>query len=115
MTLAAMAAGVAGLVIAGSVRDSEEIAESGFPVFCIGTAIRGTTKKASFPHPIKISLGGISINSGDIIVGDDDGCVIVPKADLEDTIQLCQVRESKEETIRQRIAKGESLQEIMGL
>ena len=115
MTLSAMQNGITGLVISGSIRDGDDIAKYGFPVFCVGRCIRGTTKKMRGPVPDTIRIGEIKIMPGDVIVGDDDGVVVVAAAAAADVAKACREREDKEESFRQRMNGGESLQAIMGL
>ena len=78
MTTAAIAAGCAGLVIDGAVRDVESIARLGFPVFARGLSIRGTDKRGVGRIGEEIVVGGIRIADGDTIIGDGDGLVSVP-------------------------------------
>jgi 4-hydroxy-4-methyl-2-oxoglutarate aldolase len=115
MTLSAQAAGIAGLVISGAVRDSDDLTAYGFPVFCIGHSIKGTTKTCAGPVPDTITIGGVQIAPGDIIVANADGVVVVPGGEEAEAIRLRQAREDKEASIRSRMKAGETLQDIMGL
>ena len=96
MSTSAQARKIAGLVIDGCIRDSEEIVEMGFPAFCRGTCIRGTTKKnpGLVNHPI--IFGDILINPGDLIVGDADGLVAIPQKDIEKVLEASRKRVAKE-------------------
>jgi len=80
MTVSAIARKIGGLAIDGCVRDSEEIIESGFPVFCRGFSITGTVKNTlgRVNHPI--IFGSAIVNPGDIVLGDDDGMVIIDRS-----------------------------------
>ena len=71
--------GIAGVVIDGAVRDSAEIDEMDFPVFSLGTNPNGPTKLAAgrIGHPV--SVGGVTVRPGDLVVGDADGVVIVER------------------------------------
>ena len=75
---AAKLRGLAGCVTNGGVRDFDELVEIGFPVFSAGVGIRGNVKI----HPgwigIPVSVGGVTVRPGDIVVGDADGVVAVP-------------------------------------
>ena len=115
MTLSAMQKGIAGLVISGSVRDGDDIARYGFPVFCTGQCIRGTTKKMKGPAPDTVRIGEVTIAPGDIIVGDNDGLVVVDANMVRTVTEACPKREEKEASFRSRMEAGESLQSIMGL
>ncbi|KUM36352.1 4-carboxy-4-hydroxy-2-oxoadipate aldolase/oxaloacetate decarboxylase [Arthrobacter sp. EpRS71] len=116
LTLAAQQAGIAGLVIDGSVRDSEAIIEAGFPVFSRGISIRGTTKVDPGEVGGTINLAGTLVERGDIIIGDRDGLVVVKAADVLDSLEKAEAREAKEEEFRRRILdEGASTAELLGL
>jgi 4-hydroxy-4-methyl-2-oxoglutarate aldolase len=106
MATSALARGIAGLVIDGGVRDSEDIIEMGFPVFCRGTCVRGTTKEhlGLINHPILI--GEITINPGDLVIGDADGVVIVPRERIDDVLAASETRIAKEVDKRAQLATG---------
>ncbi|MFE4542288.1 RraA family protein [Arthrobacter sp. NPDC056727] len=116
LTLAAQQAGIAGLVIDGSVRDSEAIIDAGFPVFSRGISIRGTTKVDPGQIGGTINLAGTLVDRGDIIIGDRDGLVVVKAADVLDSLRKAEEREAKEEEFRRRILdEGASTAELLGL
>jgi len=75
----AAALGIAGVVIDGAVRDSEAIRELGFPMYAAGLNPNGPTKSVAgrVNHPI--SIGGVSVNPGDLIVGDADGITVIER------------------------------------
>lgn len=116
LTLAAQQAGIAGLVIDGSVRDSEAIIDAGFPVFSRGISIRGTTKVDPGQVGGTINFGGTLVDRGDVIIGDRDGLVVVKATDVLESLQLAEAREAKEEDFRRRIVdEGASTAELLGL
>ncbi|THB81361.1 MAG: 4-carboxy-4-hydroxy-2-oxoadipate aldolase/oxaloacetate decarboxylase [Desulfobacteraceae bacterium] len=96
MATSAIARKVGGLAIDGCIRDAEEICESGFPVFSRGFCITGTVKNTlgKVNHPIL--FGGVQVNPGDLILGDDDGMVIVEKARIEEVLAKSKDRVEKE-------------------
>ena len=96
MTVSAVARKLGGLAIDGCVRDSAEIVETGFPVFCRGFAITGTVKNTlgRINHPI--IFGGAVVNPGDIVIGDDDGMVIVDRATADEIYTRALSRVEKE-------------------
>lgn len=114
MTEAAQKQGIEGLVTDGAVRDTEEIAERGFPVFCQAVSIKGTTKTSlgTINHPIH--FGGIEIHPGDLIAGDADGIVIIAREDVEDVLKKAQEREKKEKKICEQIKAGKTTLELYG-
>ena len=95
-TSAAIKRKAAGVVIDGAVRDSMEIRESGLPVFCRGVSPAGPHKGWKDDINTMTSCGGVVINPGDYIKGDDDGVVVVPKKDIEKVIKLSRERLEKE-------------------
>lgn len=114
LTSGAMNHGVKGLVIDACVRDADEIEDLGFPVFCRGLCIRGTGKDPDGSLNKEIKIGDVTICPGDIIVGDRDGVIVVPKDRLEEAIEKSQAREDKEAAVRARLNKGESSLKIYG-
>lgn len=91
--------GIAGVVIDGSVRDSLEIEEMGFPVFCAGTNPNGPTKNVPgrIGHPI--TCGGVQVRSGDLVVADADGVVVVERERAEGLLPLAR-RKVEDEAAR---------------
>lgn len=80
--------GLAGVVMDGAVRDSLEIAEMDYPVFSVGTNPNGPTKQVGgrIGHPV--SVGGVTVNPGDFIIGDGDGVVAVEREKIESLLPL---------------------------
>jgi 4-hydroxy-4-methyl-2-oxoglutarate aldolase len=115
LTLAAQRADIAGLVIDGSVRDSEAIIDAGFPVFSRGISIRGTTKVDPGQVGDTINFAGTAVNPGDIIIGDRDGLVLVKADEVLVSLRSAEVREAKEEDFGRRIMEGASTAELLGL
>ena len=112
MATSAMARQLGGLVIDGCVRDSAEILEMGFPVFCRGTCMRGTVKGTlgSVNHPIV--FGEVVVNPGDLVLGDDDGIVIVARAEMEAVLKAARERVAKEVKKAEQLAEGVSSVEL---
>src|SRR5438105_11758859 len=75
--------GVAGIVIWGAIRDSAEIGAGTYPVYAAGITHRGPYKNGPGEINVPINMGGMSVNPGDIIVGDADGLVAVPQESAE--------------------------------
>jgi len=96
MATSAMARQIGGLALDGCVRDSAEIIEMGFPVFCRGTCMRGTVKQTlgSVNHPIL--FGDVVVNPGDLVLGDGDGIVVIPQSKLEVVLEATRLRVKKE-------------------
>ncbi len=99
MMTACQKLGIAGVVIDGAVRDSLEIEEMGFPVFSVGTNPNGPTKlvPGRIGHPI--SIGGVTVHPGDLVLGDADGVVIVEREKIESLLPLAE-KKVKDEAAR---------------
>jgi len=115
MTFAAQQRKIAGLIIDGCVRDRDLIEEMGFPVFSRGLAIHGTIKKEKGVINSPLKIGEVLINSGDLLVGDSDGVVMVPQSEISQAIEASQQREDKEDDYKKELAAGKSTLEIIGL
>ncbi len=97
MAVSAKAKGLGGLAIEGCIRDSREIIEMGFPVFSVGFAIRGTVKSTLGLINYPTVFGGAMVEPGEIILGDDDGIVIVKRSEAEEVLQKSMNRVKAEE------------------
>lgn len=75
--------GLAGIVINGAVRDYAAIRQGTFPIFAAGVTHRGPYKDGPGQVNVPVSIGGMVISPGDLIVGDDDGFVSVALTDLD--------------------------------
>ena len=85
--------GLAGIVVDGTIRDVVGVKALDFPVFCIGTTVAAGGKAGVGEVGGAISCGGVAVRSGDIIVGDADGVVVVPVEQAEAV--LAQAREKE--------------------
>lgn len=117
MTVAAMARGVAGLVIDGCVRDGVDIVRAGFPVFARGLCIRGTTKIPDAPGGLQatITIGDVTIRPDDLVIGDGDGVVVVPSEHVSALRAKAAEREAKEVRIRDELRAGKTTLDVYGL
>ncbi|MBV5263699.1 RraA family protein [Pinisolibacter aquiterrae] len=116
MSTAAKSRGLAGLVIDGCVRDGDLLDEVGVPVFARGLSIRGTGKDFGalgwVGHPIL--LGNVVVQPGDLIVGDGDGLVALPRASVPTVLAASAAREAAEQGQIGRLLAGETTMEIFG-
>ncbi|MGA2286807.1 MAG: hypothetical protein ABSG55_11145 [Dehalococcoidia bacterium] len=112
MTYQAIKQGIAGIVVDGSVRDTYEIRKMGFPCFAKMTSPIGSTKE--FPGYINFSIvcGGVKVNPGDIVVGDDDGVVVVPQELATEVQEKAKEREARESDARRQMDEGKTSFEI---
>lgn len=116
MSTAARKQGLGGLVIDGCVRDSELLPTVGFPVFSRGLCIRGTGKDFGARGWINapVLIGDVTVSAGDLIVGDSDGVVAIPRVNAAAAVDAGRRREAEEQQIIQRIEAGESTLDIYG-
>lgn len=115
LTVAAEAAGVAGLVIDGGVRDIAALTARRFPVFTRGISMRGTIKASAPSVGQPISFTGTPVAVGDLVVADDDGVLVIPAAHVDHTLTQGQARADKEAKMMEALQEGKSTLELMGL
>lgn len=86
MSTQAKAAGLAGFVVDAAVRDVAELSEGDFPIFAFGTNPNGPTKGLGGRINWPVTLAGVTVNPGDLVVGDADGVVIIPRENAAEII-----------------------------
>jgi 4-hydroxy-4-methyl-2-oxoglutarate aldolase len=114
MSCAAKARGLAGLVIDGCVRDGGILGDFGLPVFARGLCVRGTGKDFGARGWINFPtlFDNLTVNAGDLIVGDTDGVVAIPRQRAAEVVAAAEQREAKEAAILERIRAGERTLEV---
>jgi len=112
MATSAVARELGGLAIDGCIRDSSEIIRMGFPIFCRGFSIRGTTKTVLglINHPTL--FGGVWVQPGDLILGDDDGMVVVEREECESVLEKSIKRIEAEKLKAEKLKAGVSSVEL---
>ena len=108
MAVSALSRKLGGLCIEGCVRDSEEIIELGFPIFSTGLCIRGTGKGTLGLVNYPIFFGGQRVEPGDIIVGDDDGLVVISRKSCKEVLAKTEARVAAEDEKAKVLATGVS-------
>jgi regulator of RNase E activity RraA len=88
--------GVVGFVIDGAVRDAPGLAEYDMPVFARALTAAGPYKDGPFVVAAPTAVGGVVVNPGDVIVGDDDGVVVVPLGLADLVAQVAQAKHDDE-------------------
>ncbi|MES4909343.1 MULTISPECIES: RraA family protein [unclassified Streptomyces] len=88
--------GVAAFVLDGVIRDVGEVREMGFPVFARGIIPIPGTKAAPQPLNVRVRCGGVEVNAGDIVVADEEGIVVTPRARQEEVLLAAQAKLAKE-------------------
>ncbi len=107
--------GVSGLVVDGAIRDVEEMRKMRFPVYCKGITPAGPHKGWADCVNVPIQCCGIPVNPGDLIIGDDDGVAVVPLERIEEVYEEALIRLKTEESWIQKIEKGHSSLDAVGL
>lgn len=88
--------GIAGFVIDGNIRDVEEIREMGLPVYARGLYPKPGTKKSVVPAD-SVTVGGVTVHPGDIIIADKDGIAVVPAAEAPEIFDRAAAKERAEQ------------------
>ncbi len=110
--------GVAGAVVDGAIRDTDETRDIGFPIFYKAIVPRSThTPYSGRMEPIEINVpiqcGGVLVNPGDLVLGDEIGIVVIPLEHAAETLERARQQAEKEEQTRAKIQEGWSVEELL--
>lgn len=112
-TCAALGRGATGAVVDGPIRDVRQIRELGFPVFARGFSPLDTLGRAEAEaFRVPATCGGVRIEPGDIVVGDEDGLVVVPRDVAPDVSAAVDEKLRGERSARIDLLAGETLGEV---
>jgi len=113
MTATAVGLGVRGAVIDGGIRDTHQILEKDFPVFYKHRIPNGSLGRCLITHyQIPIKIGDVVIKPGDVVLGDIDGVVVVPREIACDVLVRAEEIKANEKKIFGWVAEGQSIQQI---
>ncbi|HXY26775.1 MAG TPA: hypothetical protein VEH82_00670 [Acidimicrobiales bacterium] len=115
LTTAAEAAGLAGLVLDGGVRDVAALQAHGFPVFSSTVALTGATKDKPGTVGSPVCVGGVRVAAGDWVVADVDGVTVVPARALDEVLEAGRARQAKEAGLFEALRTGSTTIELLGL
>lgn len=105
---------LSGIVIDGAYRDSRELAEMEFPVYGRGVNPQGPLKQDPGSINVTVSCGGVSVDPGDIVVGDDDGVAVIPSDGAAEVLELAREKLAAEDTTLEELEEGTYLFEVNG-
>lgn len=113
LSIAAQAAGATGAIIDGLTRDVRGITALGFPVFARGESPLDSKGRAEvFEYGETIECGGTTVHSGDIVLGDDAGVVLLPHDGLADIVTRGEAKLTDEQNVRGYLARGDSVRDV---
>lgn len=114
MATQAQLRGIIGAVIDGGVRDVADLREMRFPVYARYTTPHVGLNRVVGQTQVAVPCGGLIVNPGDYVVGDDDGVVTIPPVLLDEIVTQAEARVKKEVEYLQRMRAGEQLGDLIG-
>lgn len=113
LSTAAQARGATGCVIDGHTRDALRIQEMEFPLFCTGfRPVDSSYRSTVIDYGVPVKVGGVLINPGDIIFGDFDGIVVIPKDQLGTVVEKAVEKVESENQSRDMLREGAMLRDV---
>lgn len=114
MTATAMSRKIRGAVIAGGIRDTKQILEQKFPVFYKYRTSNGSLGRCMITHyQVPVKIGKVTVRPGDIIFGDIDGVLCIPREIAYDVLLRAEGIERTENDIFAWVRQGDSIEEIL--
>lgn len=105
----------AGVVVDGAIRDLKGLRQQGLPFFTRGVTPRIFGSRGPGAINVPVTCGGVGVNPGDLIFGDDDGVVVIPRDDVERVAALAQEHLAGELVRLKRVDNGERLTNVQNL
>jgi regulator of RNase E activity RraA len=110
---AALGAGAVGVVTDGNLRDTDKIAGLGFPAFSRSRRpIDYRARMSVVGTDVAVTLSGVRIEPGDLVMADDDGVVVVPSSREQEVLTLARERAGRESTVLAELLSGQSLRAV---
>jgi 4-hydroxy-4-methyl-2-oxoglutarate aldolase len=97
-----------------TIHRAVELAEHGV-IFAQGATARGPVKETLGPIQVPIQCGGVLVRPGDVVAGDDDGVVVVPREEATAVVERVRAIHHKEEQVKKALAAGQTTPDILGL
>lgn len=105
--------GLAGLVIDGACRDTARLRTLDLPVYARSVLPLSGTTTTLFETQVPVRCGGVIVNPGDVVFGDDDGLIVATLDDLAAAVPLAEAIQAQEQIILERLAAGEGLLDML--
>jgi len=110
--------GIRGMIVDGAGRDTDELEAIGWPIWTRAITARGTHtmfsgRKEELSINVPVACGGVVVNPGDFVVADTIGIAVVPFAKAEEILDLAREQADREETTRQWVAKGKTVEDLL--
>lgn len=102
----ATARGVAGIIVDGAIRDRADLEELAPPVFAAGVSHLGPYKDGPGELRSPVSIAGLTVHDGDIMIGDSDGVAVIPRARAEEILLAAEAKREAEKDEKASIAAG---------
>ena len=107
--------GAAALLVDAAIRDLNELAAIGLPIWARWVRASGATKGGVGQLDVPVTIGGATIRPGDLVVMDCDGAMALPAERTAEVLPLAREREAREQAMRERYAAGELSYDLQGL
>ena len=104
-----------GAVIDGATRDTLQITEMGFPVFASYISVSYPGKRGPGAVNVPVAVAGVTVNPGDLVVGDADGVIAIPPAQVETAVSNAEARVAKEAEVKRKLDEGRTLYDVAGM
>lgn len=111
----AQVAGAAAILVDASIRDTEELAQMGLPIWARYVRVKGALKETAGELNVPVTVGGALINPGDVLVLDADGVAVVPADRVREVLAASLAREQKESVKRAKLQSGLNSYDLDGL
>jgi 4-hydroxy-4-methyl-2-oxoglutarate aldolase len=111
----AQVAGAAAILVDASIRDTEELAQMGLPIWARYVRVKGALKQTAGELNVPVTVGGATINPGDVLVLDADGVAVVPADRVQGVLAASLAREQQEAVKREKLQSGLNSYDLDGL
>jgi 4-hydroxy-4-methyl-2-oxoglutarate aldolase len=107
--------GLAGVIVHGTIRDADQLAELRYPVWATAISPAHPEKKGAGALNVPVVCDGVLVHPGDLVVADGDGVIVLPRASAAAAVAASERRARDEEEAAQRIAAGVTMWDLHGL